>query len=346
MALADFVLRQAHGAWGPGATRCHLSRGRQKAVVRALIAAQKIDLERKVRRGEEGGSPRSPLVPPPPGRRPSRSPMRLLLLPLQSGRWPRSRDFGLGIEKGTPGHARGGGLRWRRRRAGRQVPGDQHDQALPRANIAAGVIRGGVASALTYAVGEAWIVVYAPLQARPPTAAHNIPQTRSAACSWRNSRTRPRASASSGTSAERRLDAGPMTSRSCLRHLASRLTAHRADAGGRDPLADYIHTRAAPDRPIATISGFASAAYPAGQFQPVPRASAFNGLDTLHEATQGLRVVLASAARTVANSFRRRQTVPQGHRPALEGSSGHRAYASALPPHALRQPVSLGVVAR
>ena len=46
---------------------------------------------------------------------------------------------------------------------------------VPGANIAAGTIRAGVASALTYAVGEAWIAVCTQLFKLGPAAVERLP---------------------------------------------------------------------------------------------------------------------------------------------------------------------------
>jgi uncharacterized protein (DUF697 family) len=45
---------------------------------------------------------------------------------------------------------------------------------VPGGNVAAGVIRAGVASSLTYAVGEAWIAVCVQLHQRGPDALANL----------------------------------------------------------------------------------------------------------------------------------------------------------------------------
>ena len=46
---------------------------------------------------------------------------------------------------------------------------------MPGANVAAGTIRAGVASALTYAVGEAWIAVCSQLFTLGPAAVERLP---------------------------------------------------------------------------------------------------------------------------------------------------------------------------
>ena len=46
---------------------------------------------------------------------------------------------------------------------------------MPGANVAAGTIRAGVASALTYAVGEAWIAVCTQLFKLGPAAVERLP---------------------------------------------------------------------------------------------------------------------------------------------------------------------------
>jgi uncharacterized protein (DUF697 family)/predicted GTPase len=146
-----------------------------EAVVKALTAAQKIDLERKVREARKVVAPVAASAAA-TGAAPIPFADAALLIPLQVGMMARvSAIFGLGIQKGTlatlAGAAfAGGGVT----QAGKYLVTSML-KLVPGANIAAGVIRGGVASALTYAVGEAWIVVCTHLYKLGPTAAENIP---------------------------------------------------------------------------------------------------------------------------------------------------------------------------
>lgn len=146
-----------------------------EGAVKALVAAQKIDLERKAREA------RKVIVPvtvsaAAAGATPIPFADAAVLVPLQIGMMAKiAAIFGLGIQSGTlatlAGAAfAGGGVT----QAGKYVVTSLL-KFVPGANIAAGVIRSGVASALTYSVGEAWIVVCARLYKLGPEAATSIP---------------------------------------------------------------------------------------------------------------------------------------------------------------------------
>ena len=129
------------------------------AVAKALNAAQKLDLDRKAESAREwviGAAAAAGVA----GATPIPFSDAAVLVPLQTGMLAKiSVTFGLGIQKGTlatlvASALTAGGVA----NAGKYLATNLV-KFVPGGNVAAGVIRAGVASSLTYAVGEAWIAV-------------------------------------------------------------------------------------------------------------------------------------------------------------------------------------------
>ena len=129
------------------------------AVAKALNAAQKLDLDRKAQAAREwviGAATASGVA----GATPIPFSDAAVLVPIQTAMLAKiSVTFGLGIRKGTlgtlvAGALTAGGLT----NAGKYLATNLL-KSIPGGNVAGGVIRAGVASSLTYAVGEAWIAV-------------------------------------------------------------------------------------------------------------------------------------------------------------------------------------------
>ena len=146
-----------------------------EGVANALTAAQKIDLARKAARARlyvKGAA----LSAAATGATPIPFSDAALLVPIQTGLMAKiAAIFGLGVKKGTLGTMAGaafagGGATT----AGRYIVTNLL-KFVPGANIAAGTIRAGVASALTYAVGEAWIAVCTQLHKLGPAAVDRLP---------------------------------------------------------------------------------------------------------------------------------------------------------------------------
>lgn len=172
MALADSF--SGHPAHGVVELLDATFRVAPEGVVNALTAAQKIDLERKVREARKVAAPAAAGAAA-AGAAPIPFSDAALLVPLQMAMMARiAAIFGLSVHTGTlatlAGAAfAGGGVT----QVGKYMVTSMV-KFVPGANIAAGVIRGGVASALTYAVGEAWIVVCTHLYKLGPEAAERI----------------------------------------------------------------------------------------------------------------------------------------------------------------------------
>ena len=146
-----------------------------EGVANALTAAQKIDLARKAARARlyvKGAA----LSAAAAGATPIPFSDAALLVPIQTGLMAKiAAIFGLGVKKGTLGTMAGaafagGGVT----NAGRYIVTNLL-KFVPGANVAAGTIRAGVASALTYAVGEAWIAVCTQLHKLGPAAVDRLP---------------------------------------------------------------------------------------------------------------------------------------------------------------------------
>jgi uncharacterized protein (DUF697 family)/predicted GTPase len=173
MALADtFSGHTTHGVQGLLDATFRVA---PDAVVKALIAAQKIDVERKAREARKVVAPVAASAAA-AGAVPIPFADAGVLIPIQVGMMARiAAIFGLGVQKGTlatlAGAAlAGGGVA----QAGKYLVTNMI-KALPGGNVVGGVIRAGVASTLTYAVGEAWIVVCTHLYKLGPDAAKNVP---------------------------------------------------------------------------------------------------------------------------------------------------------------------------
>jgi len=130
------------------------------AVETALIAAQKIDLERKVAKARtytKAASATAAGI----GATPIPIADAALLVPVQVGLMAKiAAIFGLNVSTGTFASVAGaaftaGGVT----QAGRYLATSMLKMVPGAGTIAGGTIRAGVASSLTYAVGEAWIVV-------------------------------------------------------------------------------------------------------------------------------------------------------------------------------------------
>jgi uncharacterized protein (DUF697 family) len=146
-----------------------------EGVANALTAAQTIDLARKAARARiyvKGAA----LSAAAAGATPIPFSDAALLVPIQTGLMAKiAAIFGLGVRKGALGTLAGaafagGGVT----NAGRYIVTNLL-KFVPGANVAAGTIRAGVASALTYAVGEAWIAVCTQLHKLGPAAAERRP---------------------------------------------------------------------------------------------------------------------------------------------------------------------------
>lgn len=130
-----------------------------EAVRKALNAAQKLDLERKAKAAREwvvGAAAAAGVA----GATPIPFSDAAVLVPIQTGMLAKiSVTFGLGVKKGTlatlvASALTAGGLT----NAGKYLVTNLL-KFVPGGNIIGGTIRAGVASSLTYAVGEAWIAV-------------------------------------------------------------------------------------------------------------------------------------------------------------------------------------------
>jgi len=145
------------------------------AVATALTAAQKIDLERKAARAR-GYVKGAALSAAATGATPIPFSDAALLVPIQIGMMAKiGAIFGLGLKKGTLSTLAGaaltaGGVT----NVGRYVATSLLG-FVPGGAIVGGGIRAGVASTLTYAVGEAWIAVCLQLFRLGPTAAQALP---------------------------------------------------------------------------------------------------------------------------------------------------------------------------
>ena len=146
-----------------------------EGVANALTAAQKIDLARKAARARiyvKGAA----LSAAATGATPIPFADAALLVPIQTGLMAKiAAIFGLGLKKRALSSLvgmvfAGEGVTT----AGRYLV-TQLLKFVPGANIAAGTIRAGVASALTYGVGEAWIAVCTQLHRLGPAAAERLP---------------------------------------------------------------------------------------------------------------------------------------------------------------------------
>jgi uncharacterized protein (DUF697 family)/predicted GTPase len=144
-------------------------------VANALTAAQKIDLARKAARARvyvKGAAVSAAAA----GATPIPFSDAALLVPIQTGMMAKiGAIFGLGVKKSTLATVAGaafaaGGVT----NAGRYIVTNLL-KFVPGGNVAAGTIRAGVASSLTYAVGEAWIAVCAQLLKLGPTAVPSMP---------------------------------------------------------------------------------------------------------------------------------------------------------------------------
>ncbi|UGS38486.1 GTPase family protein [Capillimicrobium parvum] len=142
------------------------------AVEAALIAAQKIDLERKVRKARtyiKAAAATAAGI----GATPIPIADAALLVPVQVGLMAKiAAIFGLNITTGTFASVAGaaftaGGLT----QAGRYLATTMLKFVPGAGTIVGGTIRAGVASSLTFAVGEAWIVVCSQLHALGPRGA-------------------------------------------------------------------------------------------------------------------------------------------------------------------------------
>lgn len=142
-----------------------------EGVQRALTAAQKIDMSRKAKEarkvvGAAMGAAASAAATPIPFSD------AFLLVPIQVGLMGKTAAiYGLSIKRGTLASVAGaafaaGGIT----QLGKYIVTNAM-KFVPVANVAASMIRAGVASALTYAVGEAWIVVCSRLVQMGPVAA-------------------------------------------------------------------------------------------------------------------------------------------------------------------------------
>jgi uncharacterized protein (DUF697 family)/GTP-binding protein EngB required for normal cell division len=141
------------------------------AVEAALIAAQKIDLERKVGRARtyiKAAAATAAGI----GATPIPIADAALLVPVQVGLMAKiAAIFGLNITTGTFASVAGaaftaGGVT----QAGRYLATTMLKFVPGAGTIVGGTIRAGVASSLTYAVGEAWIVVCSRLHSLGPRA--------------------------------------------------------------------------------------------------------------------------------------------------------------------------------
>jgi uncharacterized protein (DUF697 family)/GTP-binding protein EngB required for normal cell division len=144
-------------------------------VANALTAAQKIDFERKAaeaRNYVRAAAASAAFA----GATPIPFADAALLVPIQIGMMAKvGAIFGLGLKQGTLGTLAGAALT-----AGGVTTAGKYIvtslvKFLPGGNIVAGGIRASVASTLTYAVGEAWIVVCAQLYKLGPEAAQMMP---------------------------------------------------------------------------------------------------------------------------------------------------------------------------
>jgi uncharacterized protein (DUF697 family)/GTP-binding protein EngB required for normal cell division len=145
------------------------------SVRKALNAAQKVDLERKAKAAREwvkGAAASAALA----GATPIPFADAGLLVPIQVAMLAKiSVTFGLGVPKKTlaalvAAALTAGGLT----NAGKYLAVSLL-KAIPGGNIVGGAIRAGVASTLTYAVGEAWIAVCGQLHKLGPAAAGELP---------------------------------------------------------------------------------------------------------------------------------------------------------------------------
>ena len=144
-------------------------------VANALTAAQKIDLARKAARARafvKGAAVSAAAA----GATPIPFSDAALLVPIQTGMMAKiAAIFGLGIRKGTLSTLAGtaftaGGVT----QAGRYLVTNLL-KFVPGGNVAAGTIQAGVASSLTWAIGEAWIAVCTRLFRAGPAAVDRLP---------------------------------------------------------------------------------------------------------------------------------------------------------------------------
>jgi uncharacterized protein (DUF697 family) len=140
----------------------------------AITAAQQIDLDRKAKEARKLIKPAAAAAAA-TGATPIPFADAAILVPIQIGLMAKTAAiFGLGIRQGTLATLAAAALAGGGATQGGKYVVTSLIKALPGGNVVGGMIRAGVASSLTYAVGEAWIVVCSQLYRLGPEAAADL----------------------------------------------------------------------------------------------------------------------------------------------------------------------------